>query len=151
MFPNNHLFCGLVGEIYSDIGDFKKAETYFKKAIKIDPNNEEAIYGYVNFKMGIGDKKSSISFFNKILKINKFHSMSYYSLSRLINIKEDKYIRDKININLDNFKDNYNKYNILFSKSNIWHRLKNYEKSAKYLVEANELKLIEKPSNINDY
>ena len=150
MFPNNHLFCGLVGEIYSDIGDFKKAETYFKKAIKIDPNNEEAIYGYVNFKMGIGDKKSSISLLNKILKINKFHSMSYYSLSRLINIKEDKYIRDKIiNINLDNFKDNYNKYNILFSKSNIWHRLKNYEKSAKYLVEANELKLIEKPSNIN--
>ena len=60
--------------------------------------------------------------------------MSYYSLSRLINLQEDSSTKDKIiSLKESDFKDNYNKYNILFSKSYIYHRLKDYEKSAENL------------------
>ena len=150
IFPKNHLFFGLIADIYSEIGDFKSARLNYKKAITIEPQNDETIYGYVNFTMGLGEKENSIDLLKKIIKINKFHSMSYYSLSRLINPKEDISTTDKIlNLKIDHFKDNYNKYNILFSKSHIFHRLKNYEKSAENLVQANELKLRDKPSNLN--
>ena len=149
-FPKNHLFFGLIADIYSEIGDFKSAKLNYEKAIKIEPQNDETIYGYVNFTMGLGEKENSIDLLNKIIKINKYHSMSYYSLSRLINPKEDISTTDKIlNLKIDHFKDNYNKYNILFSKSHIFHRLKNYEKSAENLLQANELKLRDKPSNLN--
>ena len=149
-FPKNHLFFGLIADIYSEIGDFKSAKLNYKKAITIEPQNDETIYGYVNFTMGLGEKENSIDLLKKIIKINKYHSMSYYSLSRLINPKEDISTTDKIlNLKIDDFKDNYNKYNILFSKSHIFHRLKNYEKSAANLVQANELKLRDKPSNLN--
>ena len=149
LFPENHLFFGLIADIYSEIGDFKNARLNYKKAIKIKPQDDETIYGYVNFTMGIGEKKNSVELLKKIIKLNKYHSMSYYSLSRLINPKEDISTRDEIlNLNLDEFKDNYNKYNILFSKSHIYYRLKKYDKSAENLVKANELKLKDKPSNI---
>ena len=149
-FPKNHLFFGLIADIYSEIGDFKSAKLNYKKAITIEPQNDETIYGYVNFTMGLGEKENSIGLLKKIIKINKYHSMSYYSLSRLINPKEDISTTDKIlNLKIDDFKDNYNKYNILFSKSHIFHRLKNYEKSAENLLQANELKLRDKPSNLN--
>ena len=149
LFLKNHLFSGLLGDIYSEIGRFEDAEKNYKRAIELAPNNDEAIYGYVNFTMGIGDKKISIDLLKKIIKINKYHSMSYYSLSRLINLEEEKSIKEKIvKFDINVFKDNYNKYNILFSKSHIYHRLKDYKKSAENLVRANELKLIDKPSNI---
>ena len=148
-FSDNHLFFGLKGDIYSELGDFQNAENSYKKAIEIAPENVEAIYGYVNFTMGIGDKKNSLDLLKKIIKLNKFHSMSYYSLSRLIDFEEDTSIKDKIiSLKESDFKDNYNKYNILFSKSYIYHRLKDYEKSAENLIKANNLKLIDKPSNI---
>ena len=76
--------------------------------------------------------------------------MSYYSLSRLINLDEETKVRDDIiNFDLNIYKDNYNKYNILFSKSYIYHRLKDYKKSAQALIEANKIKLLDKPSNID--
>ena len=112
------MFSGLLGDIYSEIGRFEDAEKNYKRAIELAPNNDEAIYGYVNFTMGIGDKKISIDLLKKIIKINKYHSMSYYSLSRLINLEEEKSIKEKIvKFDINVFKDNYNKYNILFSKS----------------------------------
>ncbi len=149
-FPKNQLFFGLLADIYTEVGVFDNAEKNYKKAITLAPQDDETIYGYVNFLMGIGDKKSSKDLLLNILKINKYHSMSYYSLSRLINLKEDISLKDKIiDLNLNDFKDNYNKYNILFSKSHIFHRLKEYEKSADNLIKANELKLKDKPSNIS--
>ena len=147
---NTHLFFGLLGDIYSESGNFVYAEENYKKAIEIAPQHDDTIYGYANFLTGIGDKENSIDLLKKIIKINKYHSMSYYSLSRLITPKEDASLSNQIlDLNLNHFKDNYNKYNILFSKSNIFHRLKDYEKSSQHLIRANELKLLDKPSNIN--
>ena len=37
MFPENHLFFGLLADIHSEIGDFKNARLNYKRAIKIKP------------------------------------------------------------------------------------------------------------------
>ena len=65
IFSENHLFFGLLGDIYSEIGDFKNAEINYKKSIKIAPQNDEAIYSYVIFQMGIGNKQIVLNFSRK--------------------------------------------------------------------------------------
>ena len=149
LFSNNHLFDCLLGDIHSSTGDFNEARTYYKNAISISPNDEVILYTYANFSVGIGNKKESVNFFNKVLKINPLHSLSFYSLSTIIDTEKDEEIKNKIkNLNLLDFKSNYDRYTILFSKSHISHKLKDFEKSSKFLKEANDLKLKVRPSNI---
>ena len=149
LFSNNHLFDCLLGDIHSSTGDFKEARTYYKNAISISPNDEVILYTYANFSVGIGNKKESVNFFNKVLKINPLHSLSFYSLSTIIDTEKDEEIKNKIKkLNLQDFKSNYDRYTILFSKSHISHKLKDFQKSSKFLKDANDLKLKVRPSNI---
>ena len=149
LFSNNHLFDCLLGDIHSSTGDFNEARTYYKNAISISPNDEVILYTYANFSVGIGNKKESVNFFNKVLKINPLHSLSFYSLSTIIDTEEDEEIKNKIKkLNLLDFKSNYDRYTILFSKSHISHKLKDFDKSSKFLKEGNDLKLKVRPSNI---
>jgi len=151
LFSNNHLFFGLLGDINSDIGNFKEAVEYYNNAILLAPDNDETLYSYANFSIGIGDKKESINFLNKVLKINPYHSISYYSLSTIINVKENEGIKNKIlNLNINDFKTKNDRYTILFSQSHIHHKLGAFTKSADFLKKANDLKLLDKPSNIKE-
>ena len=150
IFSNNHLFDSLLGDINSNLGDFKEAIRCYKNAISISPNDEETLYTFANFCVGIGNKKEGINFLNKVLKINPLHSLSLYSLSTIIDIEKDQLIKNKIKkLDLVDFKSNYDRYTILFSKSHIFHKLKDFENSSKFLKEANDLKLKVRPSNIN--
>jgi len=151
IFPNNHLFSDLLGEIYRRIGDFEKAIDNFKTSIFLAPNDDEAHYSFANFLIGIGNKKDSLKILNKILKKNPKHSMSYYLFSTIINVDKNQDMKNRIiNLKIGNFKLNKNRFNILFSKSNIYHKLKEFKKSSEILKLANELKLLDKPSNIEE-
>ena len=149
LFSKNHLFDSLLGDIHSYTGDFKEAIKNYKNAFSKSPNDEDTLYTFANFSVGIGNKKESIYFFNKVLKINPLHSLSIYSLSTIIDVEKDEVIKNKINnLNLLDFKSNYDRYTILFSKSHIFHKLKDFDKSSKFLKEGNDLKLKVRPSNI---
>ena len=149
LFSKNHLFDSLLGDIYSYTGDFNDAIRHYKNAFSKSPNDEDTLYTFANFSVGIGNKKESIYFFNKVLKINPLHSLSFYSLSTIIDIEKDEVIKNKIKkLNPLDFKSDYDRYTILFSKSHIFHKLKDFDKSSKLLKEANELKLKVRPSNI---
>ena len=149
LFPNNHLFYGLLGDIYSDTGDYEKAILNYKKAISKAPKDDETTYSYANFLIGIGKKKEGIELLNKALKINPYHAISYYLLSTIIDVNKDKELKEKIlNLETENFKTSEDRYTSLFSKAHIFHKLKEYEQSANYLKQANDLKLLVKPSNI---
>ena len=149
LFSSNHLFDGLLGDINSDIGNFEDAIKHYKKAITKAPNNDEALYSYANFLIGIGSKKESISYLNKVLDVNPKHAISYYLLSTILDPEKDIDLKNTIlNAKITNFNANYDHYTILFSQSNIFHKQKDYEKSANLLKHANDLKLLEKPSNI---
>tara|TARA_B100001057_G_scaffold174042_1_gene174764 strand:- start:948 stop:2651 length:1704 start_codon:yes stop_codon:yes gene_type:complete len=149
LFSNNHLFLSLLGDINSDLGNFKEAIKCYKNAIELSPKDEITLYTFANFSIGIGNKKESINLFNKILKNNPLHSLSLYSLSTILDTEEDQVTKNKITkLRLDDFKSNYDRYTILFSKSHIFHKIKDFDKSAKFLKKANNLKLKVKPSNI---
>ena len=151
LFTTNHLFSDLLGEIYKSIGNFEEANKFFKDSISLAPNDDEALYSFANFLVGIGNKKDSIKFLNKILDINPNHSMSYYLFSTLINIEKDQDIKHKIiDLKIKNFKTNKDRYNILFSKSHIYHKLKEFKKSSEILKQANDIKLLDRPSNLKE-
>ena len=151
LFSSNHLFDGLLGEINSDIGNFEEAIKNFKEAIKKAPDDDENIYSYANFLIGIGRKKEGIPYLKRVLEINPKHAITYYSLSTLISKEEDNFLTNKIlNINVNNFSSNFDLYTILFAKSNIFHKKKEYEKSADLLKQGNDLKLLDKPSDLEE-
>ncbi len=151
LFINNHLFCELLGEIFKSIGNFKEANKFFKISISLAPNNDEALYNFANFLIGIGNKKDSIKFLNKVLNENPNHSMSYYLFSTIINIEKYQNIKNKIiDLKINDFKKNKDRFNILFSKSHIYHKLKEFKKSSELLKQANDLKLLEEPSNLKE-
>ena len=41
--PNNRLYIFSLGNLYYELGDFKKAEVYFKKALEINPQDPEIL------------------------------------------------------------------------------------------------------------
>ena len=149
LFSNNHLFCELLGEIFQSIGDFEEANKFFKLSISLAPDNDEALYTFANFLIGIGNKKASIKYLNKILNKNPNHSMSYYLFSTIIDVEKYPDIKNKIiELKIKDFKTNKDRFNILFSKSHIYHKLKEFKKSSEILKKANDLKLLEEPSNL---
>ena len=151
LFSNNHLFNGLLGDIYSDTGNFEKAKYNYKKAISKSPNDDETIYSYANFLIGTGKKKEGIDYLNQALKVNPQHAISYYSLSTIIDVKKDLELKEKIlNLEAHNFKKIQDHYTVLFSKAHIFHKLKEFDKSANFLKKANDLKLLDRSSNINE-
>ena len=155
LFSSNHLFDGLLGEINADIGNFEEAKKNYERSIEKSPKDKETLcwnlYNYANFLIGIGRKKESISYLKKVLEVNPKHSMSYYLLSDIVISKEDKALEEIIlNLDITSFHNIYDKYNILFSKSNIFHKKKDFKKSADLLKEANDLKLLDKPSNLEE-
>ena len=155
LFPNIHLFDGLLGDINADIGNFEEAIKNYEKAISKITNDDETlcwtIYTYANFLVGIGRKKESISYLKKVLKLNPKYAMAYYLLSTIVRSEEDDTLENIIlNNQIQNFKTIEDKYTILFSKSNIFHLKKDYEKSADLLKEGNDLKLLDKPSDLEE-
>ena len=151
LFSDNYLFSNLLGEIYSSIGNFEEAEKFYKISISLAPNDDEALYSFAYFLMGIGNKKDPIKFLNKALDKNPYHSISYFSLSTIIDVKKNQDIKNKIiDLKINNFKTNEDRFNILFSKAHIYHKLKEYKKSSEFLKQGNDLKLLDKPSNIKE-
>ncbi len=149
MFSNNHLFDGLLGDIYKDIGNFEEAKKNYNKAIDKAPSDDETLYSYADFLVGIGRKKESIDYLKKVLNINPKHSISYYLLSTIVSAEKDKNLAELIlNTKINNFKTIYDKYNILFSKANIFHKRRDFDKSSELLKQANNFKLLDKPSNV---
>ena len=151
LFSSNHLFNGLLGDIYSDTGDFEKASYNYKKAISKAPNDDEALYSYANFLIGTGKRKEGIDYILKVLSVNPNHAISYYSISTIIDVKKDIELKEKIlNLEAQNFKTREDHYTILFSKAHVFHKLKEYDRSSNFLKQANDLKLKDRPSNINE-
>ena len=75
LFSNNHLFDGLLGDINADIGNFEEAKRNYKEAITKVPNDDETLYTFANFLVGIGSKRESIKYLKKVLNVNPKHAI----------------------------------------------------------------------------
>ena len=66
--------------------------------------DDEVLYSFANFLIGIGNKKDSIKFLKKILNENPNHSMSYYLFSTIVNVEKYHDIANKIIKDIENEK-----------------------------------------------
>jgi Tfp pilus assembly protein PilF len=145
--PNSvNAHCNL-GNVLRELKNFKKAEILFRKAIELDPNS---IIGYAN----LGNMLKTIGRVNeakllllKTIKINPNFVKPYYSLSKLkYESSDQKWHEYLFSSQFLRKKNDVEKINIYFARSNILHRDKKYQESAENLKIANKLKLALNPS-----
>ena len=140
--PNSvNAHCNL-GNVLRKLKNFQEAEISLRKAIELDPNS---ILGYANLGnmlKTIGRVKEAKILLIKTIEINPNFVKPYYSLSRLQYESSDKkwhkYLFSEQFLNKKNDKE---KINIYFARSNILHKEKKYYESSKNLQLANKLKL----------
>ena len=148
IIPNNHLILANLGRLYGSLVEHKKAEEFYIKSISSNSTDPATLYGYAIQLLSIGEKDKGSKVLKKIIDISPTYTMAYFTLSRLVDTKKEPiYVNKILNFDENFFKDNINRYNLLFAKSYIYHRVKNFEKSELYLKKANVLKLIDKPNN----
>ena len=148
--PNSvNAHCNL-GNVLRELKNFKEAERFLRKAIELNPNS---IIGYANLGnmlKAIGRVKEAKTLLIKTIDINPNFVRAYYSLSRLHYESSDK--KWHSNLFAETFlnkKTDKEKINIYFARSNILHKEKNYQESAKNLQLANKLKLSHNSSERN--
>ncbi len=136
-----------LGTIFIDLGKLEEAEISYRKAIKLNPNLADAHLNLGSLFIDLGKLHEGKSCQLKAIELNPHLAKAYYSLSRLKLQEDDKIWKDKL------FSENIlkntlpkEKIDIFFARANIYHKEKNYAKSAKYLKLANKLKLSLNPS-----
>ena len=61
------------GNQLSNVGNYTEATTYFDRAINIQPNNTDALYGKGLALDNFGNHKNAIDIYNKILSIDPYN------------------------------------------------------------------------------
>ena len=64
--------------IYSDLGNFKKAEELISRALQNQPFNTELLFNMGSFKARQGQFKEAAEYYDKVLEINPGHSQARY-------------------------------------------------------------------------
>jgi len=128
-------------------GNFEKAEFELKKAIKLKSDFGIAYYNLGFILKHLGRLKEADNFNLKALEVDPQLTDAYFELSTMKgNDTHQKWHVQLFSESLLKNKNNRELVNIFFSRSNILHKEKNYEESARYLKLANDLKLNLKPS-----
>ena len=137
-----------LSNLYFQMKDLKKGILILKEGLSFYP-------GFLPFKFNLavmyrnsGDIKLAIDTHLEIIRIDNSYLDSYYELSSLYDFRSHKKELELfLNIDFDKLSPNQ-KIKAAFSKSNIFHNLKEYTKSSNYLKIANEEKLKLFPSDL---
>lgn len=78
-----------IGYAYEQIGDYKKAITYFNEASALEPYNEETLYELAFCYEKIGDNKKSIDLYDRFLDLETFSDSAWFNLGILYTKTED--------------------------------------------------------------
>ncbi len=147
--PKNNLNLAL---IYREYGEIENAEVAIIKSINLDKNNILAWIIYIGLLCDLGKIDKAKFSILQVLEKNPLQASAYYYLSRLNScLEEEKWIKRLQNLETSKIIEQNDKVLILFAKSNVFHQQGNFEYSAKYLHEANLLKLKSNPSNSDEF
>ena len=148
--PNSTIAHSNLGNTLRKLKNFPEAEISLRKAIELDPNS---ILGYANLGNmlnGLGRLREAKKFLLKTIELDPSFVRPYYSLSRLEYDSADKTWHDYLFSEKFCYKKTEKeKIDIYFARSNLLHKAKKFQDSAKNLQKANELKLKLKPSDSN--
>ena len=134
-------FYNLAG-LFLERGDLLKAETHLRKTINLKPDFASAYYNLGFILKNQGKLQEAKLHVKKALEIDPHMTEAYLSLSTMQEKEKDlKWINQLFSESILNNKNNRELVNILFARSNILHKKKNYKYSADTLIKANNLKL----------
>ena len=136
----SHLEIGYLNlsELYISTKELDKGISIIKKGISKFPNNAPLYKNLATIYKNNGLLNKAIEIHLSIIKKNEYDFNSYYELSTIYDFKDHK---DNLNLLLNT---NINKLNIsskiyaAFALSNIFHKKKEYDKSAYFLKIAND-------------
>ncbi|WP_269603954.1 sulfotransferase family protein [Prochlorococcus marinus] len=136
-----------LGGILRDYGEFQDAELSTRKAIEINPNFAEAHSNLGIILKDLGKLQEAELSTRKAIEINPDFTEAYYSLSLLkFSDENNKWQNQLFSKSILNNKSQKDQVKIYLARANICHKEKHYKASAKYLILANNLKLILQPS-----
>ncbi len=135
--------------LYRDRNQLFKSIEILKKAINLSPNYMPFYTNLACFYRNSGQIKLAIETNLLIISKNKFDFNSFYELSGIYDFKNHKNeLRFLLNTNLDNLNSNSKIY-AAFAISNMLHKQRKFEESAKYLKCANDESLKYKKSDLS--
>ena len=133
--------CNL-GNVLRELKNFQEAEIYLRKVIELDPKSQLGYANLGDMLKTIGRVKEAKILLIKTIEINPNFVKPYFSLSKLqYEISDKKWHKYLFSEQFLNKKNDREKINIYFSRSNILHKEKKYYESSKNLQLANKLKL----------
>ena len=148
--PNFAISYVNLGNVLRELKKFQEAEIMLRKAIQIDPRSSIAHANLGDILKNKGKLAEAKISLRKAIEINPSLVKAFYSLSKLSFNRDDiswqKYLLSEKILEQKNEKD---KIEIYFARSNVLHKEKRYEESAENLQIANQLKLKIYPSNID--
>ena len=134
-----------------DINDFENALNFYKKAIKLSPNNTKILYEIATLERSIGNFVSATDYFYKVINIEPENTKAHRMLSTLINYNNDN---DHLNIMLKLLKSkNINQIKLIdldFALGKAYEDKGEYKKSFNHYKNANNIKYKINGSNIDN-
>lgn len=132
--PENYRVLNNLGMAYADVGDYKLAETTYKKAISLNPSNPVGYHNLGNAYQAMGKIDLAIENFNTAISLDPKFVFSYYALANL-------YLQDKNFQKARELFENYlpqsdSKANILFLLAQIAIEEKDFDSASEYLERA---------------
>ncbi|MCD4779386.1 MAG: tetratricopeptide repeat protein [Candidatus Omnitrophica bacterium] len=71
------------GNVYEGRQDFLQAKKSYQKALRIHPQDTNALYNLANVHFSLGDTNEAVRLYQKVLRINPYHADALYNLAFL--------------------------------------------------------------------
>ena len=137
-----------LSELYFKNKELEKGISILKEGIDNFPNFIPFMFNLAIMYRNLGLLELSIKTHIEILLKDQFNSNSFYELSTMYDFSNHKnQLKTLLNIKIENLSQAEKIY-ICFSKANVYHFEKDFEKSAHFLKIANDEKLKLQPSDL---
>ena len=118
----------------------KKAKDVISKGIKVNQNIPQMYVNYGMIARSLGDIKDAKEYFLKAISMDKNLFTCYLSLSTFYDFADNPNELDYLlNLSINDLNNN-DKAKVLFSRANIYHRLRDFNEASKNYKLANETK-----------
>ena len=137
------VFLNYIGVAYENLGDMKKAFSYYKKSIKENSNFVPALLNEANYFAATGDIEIALQKYNDILKKFPDHSEVHRRKSIIKKYKNDDDSHLKDMLNLYSTKAQFNEIimeELGYGLSKAYEDLKDYEKSHFFFSISNKIR-----------
>jgi cytochrome c-type biogenesis protein CcmH/NrfG len=85
--PDNLRAWVLMGRCYGELKKDRKAVKAYEKALKIDPAQEEALFGLAMSYARLDKRPVALAAFKKVVEVNPFHAEAHYYLGVIYEAK----------------------------------------------------------------